>query len=165
MTTIRIRRATREDLPALVALQRACFGTREAFNRRLLRDLIDGPRSLCRVAEIDGAVAGWCVGRVRRHPRCWSGRIYDLAVDPAYRGHRLGIRLARRMLAELLRFGVRRIYLEVRADNLPAITLYEKLGFHHARALPHYYGRHQHGVSMRLMFEKAPPRGRGGHGK
>jgi len=150
---MKIRPAARGDLPALIALQQTCFGKREAFSPRLLRRLIDSPRSLCRVAVIGGAVAGWCVGRVRRHPRCWSGRIYDLALHPTFRGRSVGVRLARRVLAELRAFGVHRVYLEVRADNTAAIRLYEKLGFRHARALPHYYGRRRHAVSMRLVFK------------
>lgn len=150
---MKTRPAARQDLPVLLALQRACFGKHEAFSRRLLRELIDSPRSLCRVAEIGGAIAGWCVGRVRRHPRCWSGRIYDLAINPAFRGRGIAVQLARCVLAELRAFGLHRVYLEVRATNTAAIRLYEKLGFRLARPLPNYYGRGRHAISMRLVFQ------------
>ncbi len=36
--------------------------------------------------------------------------------------------------------GIRRINLEVRVTNQPAITLYEALGFEKRKVLPQYYG-------------------------
>jgi ribosomal protein S18 acetylase RimI-like enzyme len=55
--------------------------------------------------------------------------IRDLWVDPGYR--RLG--LARHLLTEVIRTGraagARRIALQTEADNLPALALYEELGF------------------------------------
>ena len=51
-------------------------------------------------------------------------------VRRAWRGQGLGRRLAEAVLGQLRQTGaVRRVDLEVRADNAPAIGLYERLGF------------------------------------
>lgn len=47
----------------------------------------------------------------------------------AYRGQGIGRRLLEACLAKAWRNGITRVELEVRADNLPAIRLYEQFGF------------------------------------
>ncbi|MFT5240681.1 MAG: ribosomal-protein-alanine N-acetyltransferase [Kiritimatiellia bacterium] len=78
-----------------------------------------------------------------------SARIYSLAVSAAARG--LGI--ARRMMAraerEARKRGCNRMRLEVRMDNLPAIRLYERLGFTDAAVLSGYYDDGAHAFVMR----------------
>jgi len=61
------------------------------------------------------ANGGWMIGNV--------------VVDPAYRGRGIGRALMQACLLDAERKGGRWIGLEVRADNLPARTLYESLGF------------------------------------
>ena len=53
----------------------------------------------------------------------------------------LGRLLTERLLKALRRRGAARIYLEVQADNLPAISLYRKLGFRDLKTLAHYYAK------------------------
>jgi putative acetyltransferase len=50
---------------------------------------------------------------------------------PAYRGQGIGKRLLQACLDKAAHKGITRISLEVRADNEPAIRLYEKAGFVH----------------------------------
>lgn len=55
---------------------------------------------------------------------------FGMGVRRAWRGQGLGRRLAEAVLGQLRQTGaVRRVDLEVRADNAPAIGLYERLGF------------------------------------
>ena len=77
-------------------------------------------------ARVDGFLVGYAgIARLgRRAP--FEYEVHTIGVDPDYRGRGIG----RLMLDELLRFadgGV--VFLEVRTDNVPAITLYESLGF------------------------------------
>ena len=121
-----------------------------AFTARQVRRLLANPNALTRVAcEGTATVTGWCVGLIRRAGRSVTGRIYTLAIDPSTQGRGLGRLLVTNMLDELAVRDVRRVYLEVRADNSRAIALYEKLGFTIVRDLRDYYGDGQHGVSMR----------------
>ena len=86
---------------------------------------LEGPRALATVGEVAhgrAAVDGDWVG------------IHDLWTDPGHRRQALN----RAVLAELLDWaasqGALTAYLQVRADNRPALALYERLGFttHHA---------------------------------
>lgn len=58
----------------------------------------------------------------------WVG-LFDLAVGIEHRRRRLGARISRAMLAWANERGAARAYLQVTADNVPAIRLYEHLGF------------------------------------
>lgn len=147
-----IRRAVRSDAAALVAIERSCFAPSEVFGYRQIRDLIQNEHVVCRVAEADRRVVGWSVVFVRQHHRHRSGRIYNLAVDPAYQGRGIGHRLAKHVLDEMAGIGVRNVYLEVRCDNAGAVSLYGRLGFSVIRRLVDYYGPGVHGLSMKLAL-------------
>jgi [ribosomal protein S18]-alanine N-acetyltransferase len=150
---VELRRATLADVPSILDLERACFSSaEETFNRRQVRYLIGDPRATVTVAVQDERVLGWAVGLVRQHRKTRSGRLYAVAVHPAAQGRRLGRALVERTLTALADLGIVRIYLEVRADNAPAISLYRKLGFVHSRELPNYYSLGNHGRSMKLAL-------------
>jgi [ribosomal protein S18]-alanine N-acetyltransferase len=152
---IRIRRATRRDFDGITRIERESFAHEaEAFNPRQVRGLLANPRAIVHVADAGGRVAGWAVSLLRAHGKGKSGRLYALAVHPAWQGHGLGKRLLRRAIGELRRRGVRRVYLEVRTGNQAAIALYQRHGFEHHAALPHYYARGVHGVRMVLDSTK-----------
>lgn len=148
-----LRRATLHDVPSILDLERACFNTlEETFNRRQVRYLIGDPRAIVTVAVQDDRVLGWAVGLVRQHRKTRSGRLYAVAVHPEAQGRRLGRSLVERTLTSLAELGIVRIYLEVRADNAPAIDLYRKLGFIDHRDLPNYYSMGNHGRRMKLAL-------------
>ncbi len=75
---------------------------------------------------------GEIVGNVTVHRR-YKGRkgwfISNLAVHPKYRGKGIAQRLMVEALDWARRKGAQRVSLEVRAENVPAHKLYEKLGF------------------------------------
>jgi len=57
------------------------------------------------------------------------GAIQNLGVVDKHRGRRLGMSLLLRALAGFRESGVRRVYLEVTAQNSSAIRLYRRVGF------------------------------------
>jgi [ribosomal protein S18]-alanine N-acetyltransferase len=62
--------------------------------------------------------------------------IHTIGVDPAFQGQGIG----RRMLTELLdHVSGGTVFLEVRTDNVPAITLYESFGFVNVGLRRRYY--------------------------
>jgi len=63
------------------------------------------------------------------------GAIQNLGVTPPHRRRGLGTALLVRALAGFWRAGVRRIYLEVTADNEGAVRLYRRYGFHVMKTL------------------------------
>lgn len=80
--------------------------------------------------------------------------VHTIGVDPAYQRRGIGGRL----MAELLRIADRYhapIFLEVRTDNEPAITLYENLGFQRLGVRRNYY--QPSGADAYTMKREAKP--------
>jgi ribosomal protein S18 acetylase RimI-like enzyme len=81
------------------------------------------------VAVSGGDVVGWCdITPMRLEGFSHRGRL-GMGVRRDYRRRGLGERLANRTIAAAVEQGLERIELEVFASNIPAIKLYEKLGF------------------------------------
>jgi len=79
---------------------------------------------------LDGsAVVGWCdIFPHWAHAVRHCGTL-GIGVLPAYRGKGIGGRLLAACISKAKMNGITRITLEVRADNQPAIKLYERAGF------------------------------------
>lgn len=149
---VRLRRAVAEDTLAIEEIERACFThPGDTFDRRRIRSLTKNPKAIVLVAcDVTGNLLGWAVALTRRHRNGVTGRVYGLAVHARSRGMGLGRLLTERILKALRRRGVSRICLEVRADNLPAISLYRKLGFRDDKTMSHYYAKGVHALHMVL---------------
>jgi RimJ/RimL family protein N-acetyltransferase len=81
------------------------------------------------VALARGEVVGWC--DIQRHPfptHSHRGTL-GMGVVPDYRGHGIGARLMDQTLKQAFAGGLVRIEFSVRADNLRAVRLYERVGF------------------------------------
>ena len=63
------------------------------------------------------------------------GAIQNLGVVPAHRGYGLGAALLARALAGFRAGGARRVYLEVTAQNGPAVRMYRAFGFKSRRTI------------------------------
>jgi ribosomal protein S18 acetylase RimI-like enzyme len=78
-----------------------------------------------------GKVVGWCdVAPVFGHSRAHIG-LLGIALLPEARGQGLGAQLLQAAIDKSWSRGLTRIALNVRADNLNAKALYERLGFEH----------------------------------
>ena len=55
--------------------------------------------------------------------------LQNIVVDPEYRGRGFGRKICRALLAEAARTGAGHAWLQVVQTNLPALRLYESLGF------------------------------------
>jgi RimJ/RimL family protein N-acetyltransferase len=81
------------------------------------------------IAELDGAVVGWCdVLPVRGEVRTHIG-VLGIGLIPSARHQGLGRMLMQSAIDKAWDIGLTRIELGVRIDNLNAIALYERLGF------------------------------------
>jgi mycothiol synthase len=85
--------------------------------------------------EVDGELAAFCWTKVHTDTSPRLGEIFVIAVDPAFHGRGLGRELTLAGLDWLAARGLRTAMLYVEADNMPARTMYEDLGFtiHHAK--------------------------------
>ena len=63
----------------------------------------------------------------------------NLAVAPAYRRNGIGKALVAELVAQLQSLDIHSLTLEVRQSNLPAVMLYENMGFSQVGLRPNYY--------------------------
>jgi len=147
--------ARESDVDELVALENRCFDASTAIARRQWKYLIRSRTADVRVVRRGGRVAAsMVVLRFRVHKGVLS-RIYSLSVDAECRHQGLGRAMVNEAIEQLRHDGVRVAVLEVDQANLPAIGLYEKLGFRTVRSLTDYYGPGRHGWKMRLDLAQA----------
>lgn len=69
-----------------------------------------------------------------------EAELLTLAVDPQARRSGLGRQALDQALRRAVAAGAARVFLEVRADNVPALQLYRQAGFQPVGRRPGYYG-------------------------
>lgn len=121
---INIREMTKQDLDSVCAIENAVFS--DAWTRQSFLETMDNDDSLLLTAEDeDKNILGYCC----LYHALDEGEIVNVAVSQAYRKQGTGYELVSELMKRGMALGVRYFYLEVREHNLPAIKLYEKLGF------------------------------------
>ncbi len=135
-----VRPAQSADLEGLVALENASFAT-DKLSRRSFRHWLSSDHRALLLAEWAGLVAGYIL--IIYHPGTRLARIYSLAVAPQLRGN--GIAKTLMLAGEQAARDDGRLYLrlEVSVDNMPAIRLYEALGFQKFGLYRDYYQDHK----------------------
>lgn len=139
MTTWQLRRATVDDVEAIMELERTTFTT-DAWSEHSMRTEIAGEHGYYLVAfepehpERLDAYAGLLAPR-----GAIEGDIQTIAVAPRARRNGLGRTLMLALIGEARKRGAREVFLEVRADNPGAQKLYRDLGFEEIGVRPRYY--------------------------
>ena len=143
--SVRIRRARPEDAGAILEYLRKVggetvnltFGAEgpgltEAEEREYLTRVAASDNSLAIVAVVGDEIVGGLTFDGGRRARLRHAGEFGISVAQAYAGQGIGQALIGYLLAWAERGGVvRKINLKVRADNLPAIRLYERMGWGH----------------------------------
>ena len=105
------------------------------WSENSVRSELHNPLSLWLVA-IDGETV---CGYIGSQTAAGETDVMNLAVLPDYRRSGLGRRLTEALIVRLREQGSAAVLLEVRESNAPAISLYEKAGFHTVGIRPNYY--------------------------
>jgi ribosomal-protein-alanine N-acetyltransferase len=122
------------DARAIAAMHATAFarGWSDGEVEQLLRD----PNVVA-----DRALVGRsCVGFILSRWAADEAEILSIAVDRPARGRGLGRKLLQRNLQRLAGLGVRAVFLEVGAENAPALQLYHAVGFEQVGTRERYYG-------------------------
>ena len=131
-----LRPARATDIDRLVEIENRVFA-HDRISRRSFRQLIDRETADTVVAELDGAVVGYCMVLYRKG----SGvaRLYSIAVDAVAAG--AGVGRALLQAAERAAFDEARLLLrlEVREENARAVALYRQNGFRRIGREEDYY--------------------------
>ncbi len=97
------------------------------------------------VADAGGRIAGYAMCRVEygisslKFGFAHRGHVISIAVLSEYRREGIGAALMEAAMIGMRGYGAGEIYLEVRVSNLPAVGMYQKLGFKVAKRLKGYY--------------------------
>lgn len=130
-------------LDAVMAVMEAGFDPhwREGWTRGQLRDSLQMPATFILLVDEAGRTGGdpaRAAGFVLSRQALDEEELLLIAVLPEHRGHGLGAALIDRHIAAARARGVRRIFLEMRANN-PAHALYRRCGFVPVGTRPRYY--------------------------
>lgn len=125
--------ATWRDLNALRRLEEVCF-PQDAWPLWDLIGVLTFPNVMRIKATAEGQMVGFIAADIRRSENLvW---IATIGVLPAYRRQGVGTAL---LIAVEEQLNVSSIRLSVRVSNLPALNLYQQLGYHRYGSWPHYY--------------------------
>lgn len=145
-----IREALSTDIDALTLIEADRFAS-DRLSRRSLAALSKSPSASMLVATRGVRPVGYALILTRRGSH--SARLYSIAVAAEEAGRGVGSRLLAAAEEAAIERGARRLHLEVRADNSPAITFYERLGYKPAGERPEYY---EDGMTALLFARHLP---------
>ena len=158
---IRIRKAERGDLDALMKLEHRVFAT-DRLSRRSLQRLLSSGTAAVLVVHENGQLLGVAIVLFRRGSL--TARLYSIAVAPHAGGRGVGRKLLEAAEAQALARGCRVMRLEVHHTNHAAIARYRKSGYREFGRRRRYYedGGDALRFEKRLMpdvaaLQSAPP--------
>lgn len=132
--TVIVRDATHNDIAAIVSIERVSFSdawTGAMFGSHLLPE----PGNGFLVAEDESSVIGFAITRAVDD----ESELLNIAVDPSHRNRGMGGLLLDTAMDRCRSAGALEMWLEVRASNAGARTLYEARGFAAIGVRKRYY--------------------------
>lgn len=150
-STFSLRPATTDDLPKVFEIEKKVHvvpWSAENLKAELLK-----PYSqflLLTDDETDSEIAGYIVFWMMFD----ESQILNVAVDLPYRGLGYAKKMITKAMLMTQRKGIRKIVLEVRTSNLPAIHLYQALGFQVTHIRKKYYANGEDAFLMALNLEQ-----------
>lgn len=85
----------------------------------------------CLIAEVDERLVGFALGTtIEKNKSSWTyGWLLWLGTDPAYHGQGVATKLFRQFRNIMAEAGCRILIVDTEADNIPAVSFFEKVGF------------------------------------
>lgn len=142
-----IRKMTFDDIAAAVLIEKDCFSlpwSEKSFKESLERD--DTLFLVCEEQIVSKNVA--VTGYIGMYLSFDEGNITNVAVSPSYRKKGYGEALVSAAKEIAKEMQIEKIFLEVRASNIPAISLYEKMGFESLGVRKNFYEHPQEDASI-----------------
>jgi ribosomal-protein-alanine N-acetyltransferase len=129
-----VRRARASDLPRILAIERASFGS-DAYDRKLFAEYLLKCGDLFLVAMWGDKVIAYAITCI--HPN--AAELVSIAVAPRHRSRGAASALLDRTMRRLRRLGIPQFTLMVKVSNAPALAFYEKHGFQQTHRIRRYY--------------------------
>ncbi|PIE25004.1 MAG: ribosomal-protein-alanine N-acetyltransferase [Neptuniibacter caesariensis] len=121
------------DLACLIALEGACFSS--PWSEGQLKSFLGASPTRFVLGWFNPELSGFAAFSVVLD----EAELLQIGIHPAAQGCGNGRRLLKESLAILRQKGATRLYLEVRASNLAAIKMYQKVGFSKTGVRKSYY--------------------------
>ena len=124
-----IRKMALEDIPAVVEIENQCFSlpwSAKSFEDSLSRE--DTIFLVCEVSD-ENTSASNIAGYMGLYLSFDEASVTNVAVSPNFRKKGYGEALVENAKSIAKEAGAECIFLEVRQSNVPALSLYKKLGF------------------------------------
>ena len=130
---IEIVTMTEAHVAQIAQIEKLCFS--DPWSENSISSELNSRISLWLVA-LDGASVAGSIGS---QSVLDEADMMNVAVHPDYRRQGIGEKLVLALAQALTEKGIRGLMLEVRESNVPAIALYEKLGFRQVGLRKNYY--------------------------
>ena len=131
-----------EDVFQIAALEKECFADPWSF--QMLADTFFSEHTLSVAAAEDGKIAGYAFAVLAEE----EADLANIAVTKSFRRRGIAKELLSRLEAQVRAAGGRKMFLEVRVSNAPAMALYLKTGYVGRYARPRYYGNGEDALVM-----------------
>lgn len=145
---------TADDAVRCADLERVLFRGDGPWSAAAFLSEIGSRHTLCLAARTGGRLIGYAVLAALGPDDDREYEVHTIGVDPAHQGRGTGRALLRRML-EVADADGAPVVLDVRTDNVPARTLYERHGFQIVGLRPRYYRPSM--ADAHLMVRPATP--------
>ena len=122
-----------DHVAQIAALEKICFS--DPWSERSIASELDNKLAFWLVAAEGEQVAGYIGSQTVLD----ETDMMNVAVHPDFRRQGIAEALVNELVENLKKLGSHCLTLEVRASNAPAISLYEKLGFHEIGRRRNYY--------------------------
>ena len=122
-----------DHVAQIAALEKICFS--DPWSERSIASELDNKLAFWLVAAEGEQVAGYIGSQTVLD----ETDMMNVAVHPDFRRQGIAEALVNELVENLKNMGSHCLTLEVRASNAPAISLYEKLGFHEIGRRRNYY--------------------------
>jgi ribosomal-protein-alanine N-acetyltransferase len=121
-------------VPAAAKIEALCF-TQPWSEQALLAGVMNPSCIMLAALNEENIVMGWAGAQV-----VWGeGSVFNICVHPGFRRTGVGEALTRALIDRCAQKRAETLTLEVRASNIPAIRLYEKIGFSPLGLRPNFY--------------------------
>ncbi len=133
MENVRIRNLSKDDLEAIVAIDKQVLGeNRRDYWQMKLERVVEKPTLVSFAAELEGKVVGFILGDISG----WefgvpdtTGWLDTIGVDPSYQKKGLATMLIQELVKNMKAAGVKTIYTLVSWDDWDLLQFFRSMGF------------------------------------
>jgi tRNA threonylcarbamoyl adenosine modification protein YeaZ/ribosomal-protein-alanine acetyltransferase len=141
-SSAQLRLANENDLAVMADIHHACFA--KGWNAADFASALSIPGAGALLVELAGTVYGfvqfqWVAG---------EAEINTICVSPNYRRQGFGQDLLKGLLAHLKKLETSKVFIEVSAQNISALGLYDAFGFEHSGLRKAYYADGSDAITM-----------------